>query len=892
MPVSISLGSEDRVSQLYSFKNSPSLNWTVAQTVKHWFDMTLDRDGLKAQGAKSSVSVVRGNYVLKLDGPDAIQAQLQEYAVRLPQFLTNGWDALTNVIPTIKADGRWDPSPDVPGPKDPPYEPWSFFLPLGMTMLNQKALLFFHSPPIRLLRTNQDYLDDPVPVRCEELLTANGVSDSDLPLFNTVMDATPIGAEDDQGSKKAGDPDFGLIPIQDFPDYQRSQVKLLLNVSLKDSGYTVPIVVYGAHPLAIFNKLYGTKLKNNQVTVVEIIPGKKTAVMASTHPYVFYGMAQGFDKIGSGKIVNHRAATAQMKKDLVVARWLKSMAEFPNQSPKTALKDAQSYWSDPAQNDVIKALVNHQGSLTYSDPTTLAFNFAVPLNLPKSVPGTRGVVASAAAAPAATARVVTPPAKPAKKATAKTTAAKTTTAVKPAAQPVAPGGKLKTLTVIGDAGKPVDWWFIYKLSAESKTPDGKPIDGSQYVYFDSEMAKNNDAKLVLSPNGIDQTKGALFNTFSQLFSASTKQNKNLGWYTYNDEDHQTKSKKGELKGSGPSDRGHCKGALAFDLVNNTAFWLIHSVPLFPLTNQYEYPATGHKMAQTMLCIQLADADTAKNIAQLMYDAHGPNVNVASDLLVKTAKRPYGFPTDQLPLTNVPKLLGDGTTTPTDPRLQLMRNLNGSMGRKLKPYSGRVPFKSRGGENFIAIAKNKAWGNPKVDPDATPDNPKDFYNELVSVVLNEDIDVETWENAGTKIPPEVEKGETHKVENMQSIDLGLLDDKLQYSWSEKVDHAKLAISDRDNGDNTPRWVCVGDINFTDAQDQRGGGTVAFKCPTLWNSLSKILSPKPESSGSSGKKATTKKPTTKSATTKPATAKKAAIKKATTKKSAVKKTATKK
>ena len=57
MPVSISLGSEDRVSQLYSFKNSPSLNWTVAQTVKHWFDMTLDRDGLKAQGAKSSVSV-------------------------------------------------------------------------------------------------------------------------------------------------------------------------------------------------------------------------------------------------------------------------------------------------------------------------------------------------------------------------------------------------------------------------------------------------------------------------------------------------------------------------------------------------------------------------------------------------------------------------------------------------------------------------------------------------------------------------------------------------------------------------------------------------------------------------------------------------------------------
>lgn len=880
MPVSISLGSEDRVSQLFSFKNSPSLNWTLAQTVKHWFDMTLDRDGLKAKGAKASVSVTRGSYVLKLDGPDAIQSQLQQYAVRLPQFLTNGWDALTNVIPSIKADGRWDPSPDTPGPNEPPYEPWAFFLPLGMTMLNQKALLFFHYPPIRLLRTNQDYLDDPVPVRCEELLTANGVPDSDLPLFNTVMDATPIGAEDDQGSKKGGDPEFGLIPIQDFHDYQKAQVKLLLNVSTKDSGYTVPIVVYGAHPLATFNTLYSTKLKNNQVTVVEIIPGKKTAVMASTHPYVFYGMAQGFDKIGSGKIVNHRAATAQMKKDLVVARWLKSMAEFPNQSPKTALKDAQDYWKDPAQNDVIKALVNHQGSLTYSDPTTLTFKFTVPLTLPNTVPITRSIVASAAAT-ATVASAPAPQAKPAKKATAVQPTAQ------PAAQPATPGSKPKSLAVIGDSGTPVDWWFIYKISAEAETADGKPIDGSQYVYFDSEMAKNKDAKLVLSSNPIDKKKGALFNTFSPLFSASTKRNKSLGWFTYNDEDKQTKSKTGALKGGGPSDRGHCKGALAFDLVNDTAFWLIHSVPLFPLTNAYAYPDTGHKMAQTMLCIQLANADTAKNIAQLMYDAHGPNVNVASDLLAKTAKRPYCFPADQLPLTNVPKLLGDGNGQPVDPRLQLMRNLNGSMGRKPKPYSGRVPFKSRGGEDFLAIAKNKAWGNPKFDPDVTPDNPKDFYNELVSVVLNEDIDVETWENAGTKIPPEVEKGETHKVENMQSVDLNPLG--FGYSWSEKVDHAKLAISDRDNGDDSPRWICVGDINFTDAQDQRGGGTVAFKCPSLWNSLSMILTPKPEPPrpGTGSKKTTTKKSsttavTTKKATTKTAVTKKVAVKKARPKK----------
>ena len=117
--------------------------------------------------------------------------------------------------------------------------------------------------------TNQDYLDDPVPVRCEELLTANGASESDLPLFNTVMDATPIGAEDDQGSKKSskGQKEWGLIPINYFTEYQKAQVQLLLNESKEKKGFTVPIVVYGSHPREIFNINYKTKLKKDGTIV-------------------------------------------------------------------------------------------------------------------------------------------------------------------------------------------------------------------------------------------------------------------------------------------------------------------------------------------------------------------------------------------------------------------------------------------------------------------------------------------------------------------------------------------------------------------------------------------------------------------------------------------------
>ena len=805
MAVTIPLGTETCVSQLFSFPNSSTTPWTLAETVKHWFDMTLERDGLAAQGAQASVSVGSTGYVLTLDGPPGIQAQLKQYAVRLPQFLDHGWQAVTNVVPKLQAFGRWDPSPDVPAPGAPPYAPWRFFLPLGMAMLNQKALLFFHYPPIRLLETNQDYLDDPVPVRCEELLTANGVAAADLPLFNTVMDATPIGAEDDQGSKTLADkttpvvdPIWGAIPIQYFHDYQRAQVALLLNTAAAHADYTVPIVVYGAHPLATFNELYGLTLGNNQVTVAEITPGKKTPVMATTHPYVFYGRAQGFDAIGSGKLVDMTGATAQMIADLAVAGWLKRMSDDPTQDPQAALAASQSYWKDPAQAATVGALVQHQGSLKYSDPTTLAFEFLVPLTTP---------------APATTPAVVSSPPLPA--APAPSVKSQPTT---PSTAPAATGG----LAAIGDGGKPVDWWFIYKVGTGSTPAGTQKATGEEYAYFDSAMAQSQTSQLTLSAHKIRDPQSPLFATLAQISGTAAKATRSLGWFCYNDEDRLSPpAPKRPPGGEGPPwDCGHCKGVLAFDLASNTAFWLIHSVPLFPWPPTWQYRDGELEMGQTMLCITLSDAEAAQTIAQLMYDAHSPNVYLASDLLANVKGQLYGYPAASLPLTDVPNRLG-----PTDPRVQLMKNMNAAKSGSTKPYAGQVRFLSRGGQKFMAMAKNEAWN-------------KDFYNDLVGPSLNEDIDVETWERAKA-IPPEEKPGETHKVVAMQGVNLSPL--KIPYAWSEFNDHAKLAISDADNPPGS-RWVCVGDINFTDAQEKRGGGTVAFQCDPLWNSLSKVLSAK--------------------------------------------------
>jgi hypothetical protein len=401
---SLDLGTVSAVTELFSYPNDPKSDDTLLQVVAHWVGLSLLRDGMAPAATCSTQLGSMGEVFLTVQGPSSMQSQIDLFQSRLRQFHAIGYDALNTVVPMLTSTGKWDPCPN---PSPPVYHPWTFFLPHGMALVNQKAVLFFHYPPIRLLRFNQDYLDDPVPVRCEELLAANGVTGftigqpptGDILLYNTVMDATPIGAEDNQGSKKATDPGpagtpcpgsaydptYGLIPIQSFPIYQKAMVALLLNDTPTRPGYTAPVIVYGAHPLQEFNTIYGTAIKNYAPIISNsIVPGKLTPVLASSHPYVFYGKAQGFDKIGSGIMppANVPAATAQMQTDLAVSGWVKVMYDDPAQDPVSTWNDLVAFWRAAAQQPTVMALVNHQGSLLYTDPNTLAFTFSVPLKWP------------------------------------------------------------------------------------------------------------------------------------------------------------------------------------------------------------------------------------------------------------------------------------------------------------------------------------------------------------------------------------------------------------------------------------------------------------------------------------------------------------------------------
>ena len=360
----VPLGAADNVAELYS--NTPKED--LAKTILHWFEQTLDRDGFKALGAQARVTTADDEYYLCVSGPAEMFPQLQAYKVRLRQFLLNGWRALGTVA-ELEQEKRWDPEQT---------GNWRFFLPLGLPMINQRALQFFHYPPIRLL-TNRDYLHDPVPKRWEQLLEANGVAAKDVALYETVLDGAPIGAPDDAGP---------LIPIDAFALYQNSQLRLLLRSDPTDSAFTIPVVVYGVPAMYVLEKQYHInldilvpQLAEDEKPKKAFVPGKKTAVLGANHPYHFFAQAQ-IDPvhnkwIGSGQLgPGCGGAEILMVQDLIAACWQVGMASDPSKDPGTQLNDCTNRWTQPSRKEEICALVQHQGSLELEGPEDPKFDFS------------------------------------------------------------------------------------------------------------------------------------------------------------------------------------------------------------------------------------------------------------------------------------------------------------------------------------------------------------------------------------------------------------------------------------------------------------------------------------------------------------------------------------
>ncbi|MFC3881836.1 deoxyribonuclease II family protein [Algoriphagus namhaensis] len=331
-------------------------------------------------------------------------------------------------------------------------------------------------------------------------------------------------------------------------------------------------------------------------------------------------------------------------------------------------------------------------------------------------------------------------------------------------------------------GKPVDWWFMYKLPMN--VGPKKDSTGFEFLYFDAQSTDG----VKLSSTRLNEKTSALGLTLAQIFSSPKKG----GFVLWNDEIPPT-TKNPNPKNQGQ--KGHSKGILAFSKETNSGFYLLHSTPRFPTSAEIELPENERKFGQTYLCISLKDYETANAIAEVVhtqndgqvYESNLEEVSV-DDAIYKFAKNlPYEKPSKPANLT----------------------------------------FASKEGKTFSLIAKNRVWSKPK----AKGEIGFDFWKDLIGPTLAINLSVETWRRG--MVFDDIDSVKSELTEDIVDIDLSKigLDG---YRWGFSKDHAKWGIS----FDEQKNMIIIADINRQISQERRGGGGIAFENPILWKTLKKI------------------------------------------------------
>lgn len=304
---SFQLGDTDTLTTLYSYPNSNTPE-SLEDTIEHYLNQRLQRDHIP--NGVADVTVDQGVYSVSITGDSE---SINDYNTQITQFLNNGTLA-ANAVTELKQAQKWDDND------------WRFFLPLGLSIVNQRSVQLLHFPPDYSL-PDQDYLNSKTSQRWEKLLMLNKVAADEVTLYESILDVAPIAAPASAGSTLSETYSY-------FEPYVVSMLPLLLDIDEGSTG-ALPIVAYGGPVRSWVSSYY--KLNNfsvNTVASITIQDGINAPILGANHPsYIWYAKDQG-----------RAAAMKVMQQDLISACWQASMGNDAQQSADTVLNSCNSYW--------------------------------------------------------------------------------------------------------------------------------------------------------------------------------------------------------------------------------------------------------------------------------------------------------------------------------------------------------------------------------------------------------------------------------------------------------------------------------------------------------------------------------------------------------------------
>jgi hypothetical protein len=311
----LDLGDSQRVSRLFAYPNNCSVicyrDWTLEQTVEHYLQQSLTRDGYP----EARVQVTREGERIRAH----FAGTPADYGQPLLQLLDAG-DLAYQGASQLNRDGKWQYN-------------WYFFLPLGMALDNRKSVELLHFPPDYSLTQAQDYLRSSTTDRWAALLSYNGIRPEHTPGYQTIVDIAPIAAPASAGSTLEGVYSY-------FNTYQRQMVSEL---SAGPANASLPMVAFGSPVRSWIQQQYGVPLPVLGLGQIDAAPGRQVSVLGANHPSYIWYAADPANNHGSEDAAN-AAGLKVMAQDLSAACWQAGMGQQPTADPAQTLNACTTKW--------------------------------------------------------------------------------------------------------------------------------------------------------------------------------------------------------------------------------------------------------------------------------------------------------------------------------------------------------------------------------------------------------------------------------------------------------------------------------------------------------------------------------------------------------------------
>ena len=346
--VSYALGPKAIVQTLY-----PDASWLPAEYAKPYRDLgatiesftrqSLTRDGVNDATVKVTFPT--------LDGREQVMVTIQPagavakaYATVHPALLdaAHGQAAL-RAVAACQADSSspkcWDPQPR-------PNQPWALYLPLGLAMVTQQAVMFMDYPPIPALVPAGggigDYLNNFTVCRWNQVLGGIGVRAPAA--YETTVDSRPIAAPGSKEEALMPDPPTWFNSGKGAV-YLTPMLQLLTGSGLDGGTTTRPVAIFGGTP----RKTWGTIIGSSKA--VEVLDvgttqlggqARSTPWIATNHPDVTSYNCCANDP--SSRCAGSQNLVSSEQTDFVAACWLHTMARPGAPSAVEARQSCEAKW--------------------------------------------------------------------------------------------------------------------------------------------------------------------------------------------------------------------------------------------------------------------------------------------------------------------------------------------------------------------------------------------------------------------------------------------------------------------------------------------------------------------------------------------------------------------